>query len=109
MTSSAFDSYVAENVRACAWNRLLSLSHKMLDAAHAGEWDRVVHLEADRRQRIERFFSVGIAPDETLFVRDGIIDILEADRELLRLSQGYDSKRLANVIQFRPRASAKRS
>jgi len=68
MTNTALDSHVVETARAFAWSTLLSLTQQMLDAAHAGEWGRVRRLEADRRQRIEHFFSVAVGPDETELV-----------------------------------------
>jgi len=109
MTSSALESCFAEDARACAWSTLRSLTHEMLDAAQAGEWDRVRHIEPDRRQRMERFFSAGVASGEVELVRDGIIDMLASDQELLRLRRGYKRKRPANIIQFRRRVSAKRA
>jgi hypothetical protein len=106
MTSWAFDSCFSETERVLSWDTLLRLTREMLDAGRTGDWNRVLYLEANRRERIERFFSVGIAPDETELVRDGIIEILESDLELLRLSQGYERKRPTNVIQFSRRTSA---
>jgi len=109
MTNTALDSHVVETARAFAWSTLLSLTQQMLDAAHAGEWGRVRRLEADRRQRIEHFFSVAVGPDETELVRDGILAIVRSDEELLRLGLGYGHKRPANVIQFKRRPTASRS
>ena len=109
MTSSAPDSRSEEGVRASGWNAVLSLTREMLDAARSGNWDHVLRLEPVRRERIERFFAEGIAAHETGLVRTGIIDILSADEELLRLSRGYEQRLPANVIPFRRPASARRS
>ncbi|MGA7979727.1 MAG: flagellar protein FliT [Chromatiaceae bacterium] len=91
------------------WDDILSRTREMLDAANAGDWDRVVVLEAERRNEISRFFSAGIAAYETVHVRRGIQEILESDRELLSMSQRQKRQRSADIVQLRRRASVQKA
>jgi len=107
MTSSALDSHSEEGAGALTWGTALSLTREMLDAARAGEWNRVLRLEPERRRLIERFLSAGVSPEEAELVRDGIIDILNCDQELMRLSWGRERRLPDNVIPFKPRGTEK--
>jgi hypothetical protein len=83
------------------WERILSHTREMREAATAADWDRVVVLEAERREEIARFFKAGIADYERVHVRQGIQEILESDRKLLELSQERRDERSAQILQLR--------
>jgi len=89
------------------WERILSQTREMREAAEAGDWDRVVLLEAERREEIARFFKAGVADYERVHVRQGIQQILESDRELLALSQRQKARRSADILQLRRGASGR--
>jgi hypothetical protein len=83
------------------WDSILLRTREMLEAANAGDWDRVVDLEALRREEIAHFFAAGVAAYETARVRQGIQEILDSDRELLTMSQRQKGKRFAEVLHMR--------
>lgn len=107
MTKPALDSHCEEDASAVTWGTALSLTHEMLDAGRAGDWDYVLRLEPERRRLIDRALAAAVAPGEAGLVRDGIADILSCDRELLQLSWGRKRDLPDNVIPFRPRGSGK--
>jgi len=83
------------------WERILSHTREMRKAAVAEDWERVVLLEAERREEIARFFRAGVADYERVHVRQGIQEILESDRQLLAMSQQQKSQRSADILQLR--------
>jgi hypothetical protein len=92
-----------------AWDGILSHTRAMLEAGRAGDWDRVVALEAIRRDEIARFFAGGIADYEVVHVRQGIQEILESDRKLLDISQREKTQCSAQIVQLRRRAAVQRT
>jgi hypothetical protein len=89
------------------WERILSHTREMREAAGSGDWDRVVLLEAERREEIACFFKAGVADYERVHVRQGIQQILESDRELLALSQQQKARRSADILQLRRGATGR--
>lgn len=100
---------LVDNDRPFDWDVILEQTRLMLDAAGAGDWERVVVLERERHGRIKRFFSDVPAPHEADWVRRGIEVILELDGRLLTLSQSGKTEASTAVIDIRRKAEANRA
>jgi hypothetical protein len=100
---------LVDKTRLQDWDDILAHTREMLEAGTAGEWDRVVAVEAVRRDQIARFFAGGIADYEAAHVRQGIQEILESDRQLLALSQRQKDQRSVEIVQLRRRAAVQRT
>ena len=102
-------AHIEDTSRASDWESLLLLTRDMLVTAKTGDWDSVLSFEEKRRAHIERFFATPVSAQEADAVRQGILEILDSDKRLLRLSQQQRRKRSAAVLQFRQKAAAQQA
>ena len=65
---------------------ILILSRQMLESAKATNWQEVICLESERRQRVEELFSKPIAHSLLSEISGKIEQILDIDRELMSLN-----------------------
>lgn len=70
---------------------LVSLSHKMADAARTGEWQVVVEFEKERSlilKRLSTVFDPSGCPDNLIELwRQAILSIIESDKEVTLLAE----------------------
>ncbi len=67
------------------FQKIVSISDRMLIKARSEEWDELAEMENERGALMTSFFSKSIAPSAKAYVADGIRLILEKDREIMRL------------------------
>ena len=72
--------------RQTALDGALRLTAAMTEAAEAGDWDRLVELEAERRPLIEGAFEQ-VAPEDAAALGQAILDLMEADRHIMALAR----------------------
>ncbi len=80
---------------------MLALTHRMLEAARAGQWNTLVDLEIERRRELANV-SGGVSPEPeaVAFQRSKakiLRQILAADREVATLARGRMDE-LSNVL-----------
>ncbi len=66
------------------FSEIISLSEQMLENARLHNWDEVTSIEMERKQLMSDFFSHPMKLQKVRLV-DGIRQILEKDREIVRL------------------------
>lgn len=78
---------------------LIQLSQSMLEKAEAGIWEDVISLEAERRQKMDAYFSADAEIlDDTAAIKVGIETIQKLDDKLIQLGQNQ-KKELFQVLQ----------
>ncbi|MCW8919375.1 MAG: flagellar protein FliT [Gammaproteobacteria bacterium] len=80
------------------WNAIMSYSTAMVELADSREWEALLKLETERRERLESFFALPV--DEALAqeIATGLRQMLAVDKRLLELGQtGKDE--LAGLIK----------
>jgi hypothetical protein len=92
---------VVDPDRPAQWQEILALSGEMLESARSGAWPRVTEAARRRRERVEAFFSLPVAPHEAEWVAEGIRQVLDLDRELLGLVQAGREECSAAVVHLR--------
>ncbi|MEY6431903.1 flagellar protein FliT [Thioalkalicoccus limnaeus] len=99
---------LVDTTRPVEWDGILADTRAMLEAAQAGDWERVMRLERERQPRIERFFAAEPGPHETTWVRRGIEEILVSDEAVLTLCQAGRSAASSKILDLRHKAAANR-
>ncbi|WJW74580.1 flagellar protein FliT [Thiohalobacter sp. IOR34] len=90
---------------------LLVLTRDLRAAAEAGDWERVVTLEAERGLCIERLFAELPAGNEPQ-LRQAILEIQSSDQEVMRLAQArrqWLGEQLQTIARGRSAVSAYRT
>lgn len=76
-----------------AYRRALALTEEMFDAAHAGDWDRLVATERDRDRLVEAIRERDADPPKSGELRQRIRDLIEQilarDEEIRSLTQDW--------------------
>jgi flagellar protein FliT len=76
-----------------AYERALSLTHAMLDAARKGDWDELVRLEAERSRMIERIRQEDPDPARdargVARKRQIITEMVQTDEQVQLLTQDW--------------------
>lgn len=67
---------------------LKALTRNLLDSAHAGDWETATRLEETRRPLLYRVFGE-VAPGSHVQHQALLHEILNADREIMRLAQQH--------------------
>jgi hypothetical protein len=86
------------------WQDVMEMSHAMLSAAQAQEWEVVPRMEAERRILIEAFFENNVLATQADEVASGIHELMAIDREMMTLcdkSKESMSHQLGNLTQGR--------
>lgn len=76
----------------------LAMSRRMRDLGEAGEWEKVIELEPQRRELLERVFATRQPVDESLAAR--VREILELDKGLMECSLRVRDQVASELGQF---------
>ena len=79
---------------------ILDLSLAMLDQARAGDWERLLELEARRRDRVAECFREPAAVEEAAAVADALRRILVVNQEITELGEAHRNTLGANLQSF---------
>jgi flagellar protein FliT len=72
------------------YREIRKTTQRMLEAARAGEWDRLVELEAARRDLIGAVTAESVSFGPLAAEKDALIQaVLEADREITALTRAW--------------------
>lgn len=87
---------MSENLKS-DFEKIISISEKMLEHARQERWDEVTHIEQERKELLAQFFSNPMNAQKTE-LSAGIRKILEKDREIVRLGSAKRDS-LRNALQ----------
>jgi len=86
------DSQIPLDTRREQISFILNLTDSMLDQAKQGNWENLSEIEIERREHLEKFFTVETSSDEVVLVRQAIEYIMNIDEKIIQI--GEKSKRL---------------
>jgi hypothetical protein len=86
-----------DSSRLTEWNDIISLSARMLETAHAEEWETLQQLSVERQAKLEAFFSTEVSPDDAPTIAAGIEQIQSIDKELTAIA-GKEHKQVASNL-----------
>lgn len=95
-----------DNVRGAHLRAVQALSEAMVDSARAGDWQRVVELERQRRDDMVASFAEPIVGDEALQVRDALQAVMGLN---VQLTEMVKEARQASLQQFQILQSGQRA
>jgi len=69
------------------WDEVARLTESMLMHAVSGEWEQVILIESDRQILMRHFFEQNSIASFASDIADGISQIMETDRKIMRLGK----------------------
>lgn len=78
------DATVAAGCRA-EWTGIRWVSRRLLESVRDKDWQSAAELQAQRDRMVRNFFQSPVSGLEAEFVRQGILEILESDKECMDL------------------------
>ncbi len=91
------------------WAHIMDLSRAMLHGAREEEWDRVCELQAERFQRIQRYFEAAPAAEILEGIRPDVGLLLEMDQEITDLGRKARHEMAEGIKALRNGRTARRA
>jgi len=92
-----------------AWTEIRRLARELLQHARNREWETVGEIRARREELIHRFFEKRVAESEADIVREGILAVLESDKEVTALMRQARSNAAADLKKLQSGRAAKKA
>lgn len=70
-----------------SWRDIRGMSRRLLDHAQNNDWKSALEIQARRDGLIRGFFSSPVLASEVDSVREGILEVLELDKEVMELTR----------------------
>jgi hypothetical protein len=86
--------------RGSSWMTIRRMSRQLLNCARNSDWKAAVELQARRDGLIRGFFSNPVGASEADSVREGILEILAMDKEVMKLTREGRAKVGAKIYQL---------
>lgn len=82
------------------WADIRGMSCQLLDCARRSDWQAAIEFQARRDGLIRGFFSNPVGASEANSVREGIVEILEMDKEVMELTREGRGRTGAKIYQL---------
>lgn len=95
--SNIMDSVQVNSDGRVCWAEIQEISNRLSQHARNRDWDAVCELHARREGLLHSYFAESIAVSEANAVREGVLAVLESDKEVIALTRQERSNAAAKM------------